>query len=111
MARDYKREEEKELIKRFNDYLKNKKFTFFDLEDFVFVIDHYLHAGKFNKALKICNLGITQYPFSVDLLLDKAQILINIEEYEEAMQYLEKAENLQPNRSEERRVGKRVTRC
>src|SRR5690554_894330 len=97
MARDYKREEEKELIKRFDDYLNNKKFTFFELEDFIFIIDHYLQAGKLNKALKTCNLGIDQYPFSVDLLLDKAQILVNIEEYEEALQYLEKADNLQPN--------------
>jgi len=37
-----------------------------------------------------------QYPFSTELISVKAQILSNLEEYDEALELLEKAKDLHP---------------
>jgi tetratricopeptide (TPR) repeat protein len=98
MAREYrKREEENELIKRFEEHLRKKKSEFFDLDAYEQIIDYYMFRGKHNKALQAVNLAIGQYPFSIELISIKAQILSNLEEFEEALLLLDKAHAQQPN--------------
>ena len=51
MSREYrKREEENELIKRFEDHLRKRKTEFFDLDAYEEIIDFYMLRGKHNKA-------------------------------------------------------------
>ena len=65
MPREYrKREEENELIRRFEDHLRRKKPGLFDLESYEQIIDYYLFRSKYNKALQAVNHAISQYPFS-----------------------------------------------
>src|ERR1041384_1066834 len=98
MSREYrKREEENELIKRFEDHLRKKKSEFFDLDAYEQIIDYYMFRSKHNKALQAVNLAIGQYPFSTELITLKAQILSNLEEFDEALSLLDKAHSLQPN--------------
>src|SRR5918995_6375011 len=98
MSREYrKREEENELIKRFEDHLRKKKIEFFDLDAYEEIIDYYMFRGKFNKALQAVNQAISQYPFSTELITVKAQILSSLEEYDQALTLLEQANALQPN--------------
>ena len=95
-----KRKEENELIRRFEDLVKNKANHFFELDSFEQIIDYYVENGKYNKALIAVNIAYDQYPFSTELLINKAQILSNLEKYNEALELLEHAESLQPNDSE-----------
>src|ERR671910_1163444 len=98
MSREYrKREEENELIKRFEDHLRKKKAEFFDLDAYEQIIEHYMFRGKHNKALQAVNQAISQYPFSIELITIKAQVLSNLEEYEQALELLDQAHALQPN--------------
>src|SRR5690606_10275945 len=101
MPREYrKREEENELIRRFEDLLRRKKPGLFDLESYEQIIDYYLFRSKYNKALQAVNQAISQYPFSTELLTVKAQILSNLEEYDQALALLEQDGALQPNAPE-----------
>ncbi|MDH5249970.1 MAG: tetratricopeptide repeat protein, partial [Cyclobacteriaceae bacterium] len=98
MAKEYrKREEGNELIKRFEDHLRKKKAEFFDLDAYEQIIDHYMMRGKHSKALHAVNQAISQYPFSIELITLKAQILSNLEEYGQALDLLDQAHALQPN--------------
>ena len=42
------------------------------------IIEFYLENGKYNKALVAVNLAHDQYPFSTELLINKAQIYIKL---------------------------------
>src|SRR5687768_18008507 len=99
MSKEYRKREEEgnELIRRFEDYLRKKKSEFFDLDAYEQIIDYYMFRSKHNKALQAVNLAISQYPFSTELITLKAQILSNLEEFDEALSLLDKAHSLQPN--------------
>ena len=61
MAREYrKREEENELIKRFEDHLRKKRAAFFDLDAYEEIIDYYMFRGKHTRALQAVNQAINQ---------------------------------------------------
>jgi len=97
MAHEFrKREEEEELVRRFEENLRKNSSSFFDIDAFETIIDHYLETSKFKKALAAVNQAMDQYPFSTELISVKAQILSNLEEYDEALDLLEKARNLHP---------------
>jgi tetratricopeptide (TPR) repeat protein len=97
MAHDFrKREEEEELVKRFEESLKKNSVDFFALEQYETIIDHYLDRTKYKKALSAVEAAIEQYPFSTELMPLKAQILSNLERYDEALEILERARNLNP---------------
>jgi tetratricopeptide (TPR) repeat protein len=59
--------------------------TFFDIESFETIIGYYLEKSKFKRALAAVEQAIDQYPFSTELLTVKAQILTNLERFDEAL--------------------------
>ena len=68
MAENFKkRKEDNELIKRFEDYIKNRANHFFELDSFEQIIAHYVEEGNYKKALKAVNIAYGQYPFSIEL--------------------------------------------
>ncbi|HWZ21258.1 MAG TPA: hypothetical protein VNW06_01320, partial [Cytophagaceae bacterium] len=93
MGKRYKHNQEgKEAVRRFEEMLKNGENLFFDLNVFEEIIDHYIEAGKFKKASGVCDMAMAQYPYSTELLIQKAHLLIRKEEFTEAWDLLEKAE-------------------
>ena len=98
MGESHKRQEElNTLIKTFEKQLKNKSLEFYHIEQFEEIIQHYLDFGKNKMALKACEAAIEQYPYSTNIMVEQAQILSNLERYEESHEILEKAHSLQPN--------------
>jgi len=98
MAHEFrKREEEEELIKRYEENLRKNTPGFYDIDSYEIIIDHYMAGSKFKKALVAVNSAIEQFPFSTELLTIKAQVLSHLKEYEEALSLLETAKNLHPN--------------
>ena len=75
------REDGQDLIRWFENQLKNNDAHFLDLNVYIDVIEDYLDEEKYKKALKTCNLGIAQYPYSAELLFNKAQTLSHLEQY------------------------------
>ncbi len=98
MAHEFrKREEEEELIKRYEESLRKNTTDFYDIDCYEIIIDHYMANSKFKKALVAVNAAIDQFPFSTELLTVKAQVLSHLKQYDEALVLLETAKNLHPN--------------
>src|SRR5687768_922092 len=98
MAGNYKNKEEaKEILSRFEEMLRREKAYFFDLDTYEYIINHFSELGKFKKAMAACEMAMEQYPFSLDLLQEKAQLLAKTQKYEEALELIDQTLNLQPN--------------
>jgi hypothetical protein len=81
MAQEFrKREEEEELIRSFEENLKKKTSSFFDLEAYETIIYYYIDRSKHKKALIAVSLAMDQYPYSTELISVKAQILSNLQQ-------------------------------
>ncbi len=81
----------KETLRRFERMLKTDIKEFFDLDTYEQVAEHYLDQGDWEKAIKACDLGLENYPYSLELILSKAQLLANRNQFEHALELLEKA--------------------
>ncbi|MFM7430695.1 MAG: tetratricopeptide repeat protein, partial [Flammeovirgaceae bacterium] len=91
-----KREEEEELIKRYEENLRATSPAYFDIDEYEIIIDYYMEKLKFKKALTAVNQAIDQFPFSTGLISIKAQVLSNLQQYDEALELLETSRNLHP---------------
>ncbi|MCK5281195.1 MAG: tetratricopeptide repeat protein [Cyclobacteriaceae bacterium] len=98
MGENFKRKDElNTLIKTFEKHLKNHTLEFYQIEQLEEIISHYIELGKNKMALKACSIAIDQYPYSTSLMIEKAQILSNLEQFDKSLEILETAMALQPN--------------
>src|SRR5688500_12143025 len=91
------RNEELELINKFENMVKDNDTVFFDLSEFELIIDHYTTNLNYTKALAACNAALAQYPFSTELLIDKSQLLAMGGNFEEALQLIEEVAQVDPD--------------
>jgi tetratricopeptide (TPR) repeat protein len=85
-----------DLIKKFEELLTSNSRSFFDSDEFDILIDFFLTANQQNKALKALDFALEQYPYSIDFIIRKAQILSANKETIKALGLLEQAEALSP---------------
>ena len=90
----------KQLVRDYEDQLKNGMLDFFPAEHFEIIIEYYSSQDRYTEALDTCSLAIERYPFSTELKFTKAQILSNLGKYDEALELLDSALVLQPNDEE-----------
>jgi len=88
------REELKALLQQFDNLKAGKPNSFIEEDSFERIIDHFDEKEQLNLALEAAAYGIEQYPYSSMLLLKKADILIALREYKEALFVLDEAELL-----------------
>jgi len=81
----------KASAERFEEMLKSKETIFFDEETYEQLSEYYLLKSKWDMAMKACRIGLQQYPYSLELLLDKVQLHANYEQFDEAMEVLDTA--------------------
>ena len=55
-----------DLIKKFEELLATNSRGFFDTDEFDILIDYYLTANQYQKALKAVDFALEQYPYSID---------------------------------------------
>lgn len=91
------REEMNELLRQYNNFKTGKKFNFIEEESFERIIDYYDENDKLPLALEAVNFALEQYPYSASLFIKKADVLIALQNYPEALTFLEKAEALDSN--------------
>lgn len=88
------REEIKALLQQFYNLKEGKSNSFLEEDSFERIIDHFDEKEQLNQALEAAEYGIEQYPYSSMLMLKKADILIALKYYKEALYILEQAELL-----------------
>lgn len=86
------REELKELLQQYANLKEGKSHSFIEEDGFERIADYFDEKEQFNLAIEAVNFGVEQYPYSGSLLIRKADILISLRNYKEALQVLEQAE-------------------
>lgn len=88
------------LLNRFEDMLKKNTRYFFDVIEFEGLIDYYLDMNKFQKAIKACDIALSQHPGSSSIRLKKAQIYIEKGDPLQGIKLIEQLEKLEQNNYE-----------
>jgi tetratricopeptide (TPR) repeat protein len=88
------REHIRELLRQFENLKNGRQHSFLEEDAFEKIIDYYHEKEDLKKAMEAVELGVEQYPYSSLLLLKKADILLAVRQYKEALEILEQAELL-----------------
>jgi tetratricopeptide (TPR) repeat protein len=86
-----------DLIKQYEDAVQAKQSVFFEEDSFEQIIQFYLDSREFNKAMKVIDSALEQYPFSANFFIKKGEVLANQKYFKEALEVLGEAERLDPN--------------
>ena len=85
------REQIRELLKQYENLKYGRSHSFIDEDAFEKIIDYYQEKEDSVKGLEAVNFAIEQYPYSAMLLIKKADILLTIHHYKDALTVLEAA--------------------
>lgn len=88
------RDELRELLLQFDNLKAGKSNSYLEEDSFERIIDYFDEKEQLSDALEAAEYGIGQYPYSAMLLLKKADLLIALRRYKEALYILEQAELL-----------------
>jgi tetratricopeptide (TPR) repeat protein len=91
------REEMKELLLQYNNFKSGKKYSFIEEESFERIIDYFDQNDDLVLAMEAVNFAVEQFPYSSNLLVKKADLLIATRRYHDALVVLSKAELLDAN--------------
>ncbi|RZK28351.1 MAG: tetratricopeptide repeat protein, partial [Hymenobacter sp.] len=89
-----------DAVRRYERMLAHDEAVFFDLEEFEVIIDHYVTSAAFDKAQQACEAALSQYPFSTELLIDRAQIAAMRGDYAEAERQIASVASLDPDNAD-----------
>ncbi len=81
-----------ELLKQYEDLRNGKRNAFLEEDAFEIIIEHYDEKDDFLKAIEVAETSLEYFPFSSILLIKKADLLIAIHQYTQALEILGKAE-------------------
>src|SRR5215218_7037069 len=82
------------LLQLYNNMKQGSSYTFIEEDAFENLIDYFDEKDDLSSALEAADYGIQQFPYSSNLKIKKADILIAKRCYGEALELLEKAELL-----------------
>lgn len=88
------RDEMQELLQQFDNLKTGQPNSFIEEESFERIIDYYDEKEQLSTALEAAEYAVRQYPYSSSLMLRKADLLIALRFYKEALSILEQAEIL-----------------
>lgn len=91
------RGEIRELLNQFENLRQGKTNSFIEEEGFHRIVEYYEENEQYRLALEAAEYAINQYPYSSGLLILKADILLSLRRYKEALFILEEAEMLDAN--------------
>ncbi len=81
-----------ELLKQYQNLRSGHSSIFLDEEAFEKIIDYYDDQEDLSRALEAAEMGIEYFPYSAALLIRKADILLAMRKYRDALDILEHAE-------------------
>ncbi|MFZ9387101.1 MAG: tetratricopeptide repeat protein [Chitinophagaceae bacterium] len=86
------REQIRELLKQFENLKNGRQHSFIDEDSFEKIINYFQEKEDLGKAMEAAEFASEQYPYSAQLLIKKADILLANRHYQEALTVLEQAE-------------------
>ena len=89
-----------DTVRRYEYMVRQQETVFFDLEDFENIIDHYVTNTRFEEALQACEAALELYPFSTELLIDRAQVTAMRGDYAEAERQIDHVASLDPDNAD-----------
>jgi len=81
----------KKLIIKFSDMSQKGTVGFFEKTALLDLILFFENDDNIEKAIEVCDFGISQYGSSMEFLFHKSRLLVELGELDEALGYLEKA--------------------
>jgi tetratricopeptide (TPR) repeat protein len=90
----HNRDELKELLLQYNNLKLGNAHDYLEEDAFERIIDYFDDKEKLQEALEATSYAIQQFPYSANLLLRKADFLIALKKYKNALFILEQAEIL-----------------
>lgn len=84
------------LVSAYEQGEKEEGLTYFDESAFFQLIDFYEGQDRLEDAIEVADQAISQYLFSVDFYLRKAELLIDVGEESTALEILNKANSFAP---------------
>ncbi|MBL7717756.1 MAG: tetratricopeptide repeat protein [Flavipsychrobacter sp.] len=81
-----------DLLQRFEEIKKGEGSGMLDEEEFEIIIEYFFRDNNDEQALLACDIARTYYPFSVSVLLLKAEILTQAQKYGQALNVLDEME-------------------
>jgi tetratricopeptide (TPR) repeat protein len=85
------REQIRELLKQYQNLKNGISHSFIDEESFEKIIEYYQEKEELVKAMEAANTASEQHPFSAQLLIKKADVLLGNRRYQDALDILEQA--------------------
>ncbi len=85
------RDEIQELLIRYENLRNGKSHSFIEEDSFGRIVDYFQEKEDLARAVEAADYGYEQYPYSASLLIKKADILLSLRKYKDALQALEKA--------------------
>ncbi len=86
------REELKELLRQYHNLRLGRQHSFLEEDAFERIIDHFDEKDNLPEALEAAEIGLSQFPYSSQLMIKKADLLLATRKYREALDILEVAE-------------------
>jgi tetratricopeptide (TPR) repeat protein len=85
------REELKELLRQYQNLKQGRSHSFLEEEAFERIIDYFDDKDNLPEALEAAETGLEQFPYSSQLMIKKADLLLATRKYREALDVLETA--------------------
>ncbi len=86
------REELKELLQQYQNLKQGRSYSFLEEEAFERIVDYFDEKDDFSEALLAAETGLEQFPYSSQLMIKKADMLLANRKYHQALEVLETAE-------------------
>ncbi|HEX3025454.1 MAG TPA: tetratricopeptide repeat protein [Chitinophagaceae bacterium] len=86
------REELKELLQQYQNIKLGRSHSFLEEDAFERIIDYFDEKDDITEALLAAETGLEQFPFSSQLMIKKADMLLASRKYHQALEVLETAE-------------------
>ncbi len=81
----------KDILQQYDNLKNGRKNSFLDEESFERIIDYFDEQEQLPKAFEAVELAVEQYPFSSSLLIKKADLLISMQKFRDALDVLDQA--------------------
>lgn len=94
------REDIASTLLRFEKMINQEEDSFFDIETLEKIADHYFTFAQYEQALKACDLGLNHFPYTLELIILKSQILGELQKPEEGIELIENSILLFPSNIE-----------
>lgn len=90
-SRKENRKEIEELLEQFENLRNGNASAYLEEESFEVIINYFESIENFNKAMQAVEIAIEQFPYSAQLLVKKADLLLDKKRYQEALDILDLA--------------------